>query len=124
MSYLDRLMQQTATHWELKNAADTPYNEYGDPSFKSAAPQLLTPDENNGVRWEEKTIQFINSQGLEDHSRAIVRSSTVEFQVGDYLYLGTSTSTNPETVTGADKVRKVEKCPDTRGQTMLYKALL
>ena len=122
MSYVARLMQQTATHWEL---ADTSvYDQYGDPSFKSVAPQLLSPEEGKGVRWEDRTEKFINQRGDEDHSKAIVWSAVTEFAVGDYLYRGTSTATNPETVSGADRIKRIERVWDLKGRISLYKAML
>lgn len=118
MSYLDRLLKQDATRWEL-----TGFSEYGDPTFNT--PQFLSPDDQQGVRWENKSELFIDTKtGDQSHSRAIVWSAVTEFAVGDYLYLGESSAANPESVSGADRVRYVEKVPDTKGRNFLYKAVL
>ena len=117
MSYLHRLMRQTGTHWVISSR-----DKFGDITFET--PQILEPSEGTGIRWENRTQKFTNKEGEEDHSRAIVYSAETAFAVGDYLYLGISTATNPQTVSGADQVRCVEKCPDTRAGKFLYKALL
>ena len=123
MSYTHRLLRQTATWWEIKDVADTPYDMYGDPAFKSISPQLLQMSDGTGVRWENRTEKFIKPDGDEDHGRSVVWLRSV-VAVGDYLYLGNSSSVNPETVNGADRVKYVEAVPDTKGRDILYKAIL
>jgi hypothetical protein len=117
MSYLTRMMRQTATWWDYSTI-----NEYGDPSF--ASPLLLTTASGNAVRWEHRSELFKMPNGDEYHSKAIVWSATQEFAVGDYLFLGSSVTTNPETVSGADRVRHAEKVPDIGNKKLLYKAVL
>lgn|SRR3990167_1855548 len=118
MSYLDRLMKQTATWWEFQS-----FSAYGDPSFD--APEILSPDDDQGVRWEDVSNLFIEGKtGDEQQSRSVVWSVSTAFAVGDYLYLGISTATNPESVSGADRVRGVEKVFDIKGRKYLYKAFL
>ena len=119
MSFIKRMLKQTATWWDLSS---TPYDQYGDPSF--SAPIILDPADGAGVRWEDKVQEFINKTGERDFGRAVVWSQTTAFAVGDYLYLGTSVATNPETVTGSDRVKYVEKIYDIKAQAFLYKALL
>jgi hypothetical protein len=116
MSFLTRVMKQTATYWALSS-----FDKYGDPSF--AAPVVLDPDDQTGVRWEDRTEQFIDDKGDIAHSRAWVWSETTEFTVGSYLYLGSSSTVNPETA-GGDQIRRVEKTPDVGNKRTLYKAIL
>ena len=119
MSFLRRLLTETATYWA---PASTPYNSYGDQSFAAAVD--LDPDTNTGVRWEDRTVLFIDPMtGDEAHSHAIIYGTTA-FVVGGFLYLGTSASSTPESVTGADRIRRVDKVPDMRGDETLYKAIL
>lgn len=110
-------MKHTATHWSASS-----YNEFGDPSFGS--PTLLISASGNAVRWENKVERFITKNGDEDQGRAIVYSAVTEFQVGDYLFLGNSTATNPETVTNADRVKYAEKISDVPNKRNLFKAIL
>ena len=115
-------MQQTATHWELSDSA--PADRFGNKAFKTAAPILLTPDNGNGVFWQDKVDKTINNKGDVIMYRGIVWSATTEFEVGDYLYRGRSSATNPQTVTGADQIRVVERITDVKSDTVLYKAFL
>ena len=121
MSYLDRLMRQTATHWAVGSGSVT-YDKYGDPAF--AAPVLLTPASGNAVRWETKATKYITKNGDEDHGHSTVYSATDEFSVGDYLFLGSSVATNPESVDGADRVKYAEKVTDVANRKTLYKCIL
>lgn len=113
------MLLQTATHWVRSSAQ---FNKYGDPNF--SAPVTLAPGTNTGVRWETLTEKFINAKGDQDQSRAVVYSGTTAFEVGSYLFLGTSTASDPETVSGADQIRHVEQIPDIANKTTLYKAVL
>lgn len=123
MSGIRRLMNQTATYWPLN--ATTPYDSYGDPAYTSTSPQLLTPGEDTGVRWEDKNEEFIDTKtGDQIQSRAVVWSASTAFVSGGYLFLGRSSSTTPESVTGADMIRNVSQVPDTKGKVILYKAFL
>ena len=108
---LGRSMKQTATYWA--NAAS--YDKYGDPTF--SVPVRIP------VRWESKTELFIDKNGEQSHSRAVVYSLTA-ITVDSYLFLGKSTTTNPESVSGSDKVRRVDAVPDLKNTTTLYKAFL
>ena len=109
---IGRTLKQTATYWA---PSSTPFNEYGDPNLATPLPIK--------VRWEDRAERFINMKGDEDHSRAIVWTLR-EVVVGSYLYLGDVTTANPETVVGADQVRRVEFTPDIKGRVFLYKLFL
>ena len=117
MSYLDRMCRQTATHWVLSS-----YDAYSDPTF--ATPVTLALASGTGVRWENRVEKYRTAAGDEDQGKAVVWSAVTEFAVGDYLYLGTSVTTNPESVTGADRIKAVEKIPDVRNRNVLWKAIL
>ena len=117
MSYLTRMMRQTATWWNFNNVTD----QFGDPSFDS--PVVLQHASGTGVRWEDKIVKFINKRGEEDQGRATVFSATTEFDVGDYLFLGSSTATNPESGSG-DMVRFAEKVVDIAAKKTLFKCIL
>ena len=110
MSYLTRLMKQNATYW-----AKSSFDPYGDTVFSS--PTAIT------CRWEDRTELFLSPKGDEQHSRAVVWS-TSSLAVDGYLYLGTSVSANPETVSGADRIRNVANVPSINARESLYKAFL
>ena len=103
-------------------SSSAPYNEYGDPLF--GTPTLLILASGNAVRWENRSEKYINKAGDEDHGRSVVWSATDEFAVGDYLFLGNSTTANPETVAGADRVKYAEKVTDVANKKTLFKAIL
>lgn len=111
--FLSRLMRQRATYWS-PDTTDR-FTAYGDPNFE-------TPDRID-VRWEDRQELFINSEGDQMHSKAIVWSLDA-IAVGGYLYRGESTTAAPESVTGADQIRRVEITWDTKGRTALYKSFL
>ncbi len=109
---ISRGFKQTITYWQ---PADTPYDQYGDQSFKT--PVGVT------ARYEQRTELFMLKTGDQSQSRAIVYASAA-FQVDGYILLGTNTAGNPQTVTGADKIRMVHGVPDGKAVTTLFKAYL
>lgn len=117
MSFIDRDCTQTVTWWARQSI-----DQFGDPSF--AAPIALAHASGNGVRWQSRSEKFINPNGDEEQSRAVVWSATHAFGVGDYLYLGSSVVVNPESVDDADQVRQAEEFPDIRNRKTLYKVFL
>jgi len=110
MSYITRQLRQTGTYWN-----PTTTDKWGDPSFDA-------PEEAD-VRYENTTEEFIMTGGETAESRAIVYS-LIQPVVGGYWYRGSSSATNPESVTGADKIRRVDACPDIKARTTLYKSYL
>lgn len=112
--FIRRLCKQTGTYWAL---GATPYDSYGDTSY--ATPVAVT------VRYEQRTESFIDTKtGDQTQSRAIVWSADTAFVAGGFLFLGTSVAANPEAVTGADQIRRVDSIPDLKGTVRLYKAYL
>ena len=113
-----RSMNQTATYW-----APSTTDQYGDTTF--ATPIELSPENGDGVRWEERSERIIdvNDRGDQDQGRAVVWTLRAVVK-GGYLYRGISTATSPETVTGADQIRRVEFVSDLKDSVKLYKAFL
>lgn len=117
MTWIDNTLRQTATLWTVSSV-----DAYNDPTW--ATPVSLAPtNSNKGVRWEHRSERFINAQGDEDHSRAVIYS-LYQAAVGDWLYLGASTEADPEDVTGADQIRHVSEVPDQRARWTLYRYML
>lgn len=110
MSVLRQLLKATATYW-----ANAGFDEHTDPTFSDPVTMR--------ARFEAKTELFIDRNGEQAHSRAIVYTDTA-VATGGYLYHGTSIETNPETVTGADQIRCVEEVPDIKHRVSLYKVYL
>lgn len=106
-------MRQTATYWDLESDG---YDEFGDPLVND--PVLLT------VRWENKTVLFIDTRtGDQAQSRAVVYSID-ELEAGGYLLYGESVVTDPTALSTTDQIRRVDRVPDLRNSQILYKAYL
>lgn len=103
MSWYTRLLTDTATHWAPSAAEDV----YGQPT--SWTRTLLKPGTTaGGVRWIEDRQRFIDRDGRDTVSSAIVFVST-DLHEGDYLYHGESTGADPTAVVGAYMIRKWER---------------
>ena len=103
-------LKQTATHW-VKSSIDG----YGKPSFAAPVSRYC--------RWEDKK-QILRAEGQEQitiSTRVFLAASPT---VGDYLYLGTSTASNPLSVSDAREIAAVQKWPSLSGTQTLYLALL
>jgi hypothetical protein len=91
----------TATYW----GSPTPDGSGGE---TYDAPAALS------VRWEERAEQEFDPQGETFTSMARVYTS-IDLDVGGYLYLGTSVVVDPGTVVGAFKIRQFRRIPSLRG---------
>lgn len=110
---IGRFMNQTITYWAPP--ADGNPDEFGDYTYQSAA--------SISGRWEIRDLLFINRVGTEEHSHAIVYTATA-VDVDGFLYLGTSTASDPTSVDGADRIRQVERIWGVKGIDSMYKVLL
>lgn len=107
-----RGLTQTATLWEVDGS-----DSAGDPAFSSGSPQAIT------VRWEDRTELFLGADGEERRAQAVIYLS-VDVDLGDYLFLGTSVAVDPRTVTDAFVVKNFRKTPDLRGKNFERRALV
>jgi len=82
MGMFDRARRQKATYWE----PDTT-NELGETTFKTSVTVR--------VRFEEKTEQFLDSEGAPQLASAIVYANRNDstLKIGGFLMLGTLTTT-------------------------------
>ncbi len=110
MSLLTRNLRQTATLWVF-NGVDNA----GDPSF--ATPVQVT------VRWEDRTIEFIDPRGEKTVSKSVVYLSQ-DVTSGDFMVLGTDSTSDPTGVVGAFEVRDFRKTPAIDGTNFERRALL
>ena len=100
MSYVTRNLKQNITYW----SPGVP-DGYGGKTWG-------TPTTIKG-RWEDRTEFIIDSQGRQIASLAVVfLVSDVELE--GYLYNGTSTESDPTTVSGAREIRSFSKIPTLR----------
>ena len=81
------------------------------------------------VRWENKVELFIDNQGKEQKSAAIVYPASV-VQIEGYLYLGTllalssAEENDPKSIATAKEIRGVSTSINVKGTQTLYKAWL
>jgi len=109
MSFVSQLLKQKATYW----APGTP-DGFGGISF--GAPTKVK------VHWEDRQDQYFDRGGDVRVSRAVV---TIDrpVAIGGYLYLGTTTATDPTSV-GAFEIQQITAKPDLRAVDYEYKAYL
>jgi hypothetical protein len=110
MSYLERNLKQDLVYW----APGTP-DGFGGKTF-------ITPVAILG-RWEDRTNLFIDSNGNESRSssRVYLKQDVV---LEGYLFLGTSTASDPLTVAGAKEIRDFRKIPDLAATSFERRVLL
>jgi len=105
-----RQLNQTATYW-------------GNPSSDGWGVDTFDSPVSVSVRWEDKQEMFIDENGQEKISKAVVFLSQ-DVDVGGWLYLGTSTTSNPKDVSGARKISAFAKIPSLSGANYMRKAWL
>ena len=107
---------QTAVYW-------TPSTLDGFGNVTFATPVEIA------VRWENKVELFIDNQGKEQKSAAVVYPVS-EVKLEGYLYLGTlddlspAEESNPKSVTTAKEIRGVSASINIKGTQTLYKTWL
>lgn len=102
MGLLERIRKGTAVYWQR-----TGFDSYGVPTF--AAPVSID------VRWEDKTTRFVDPQGAEKITSAVVYVG-VDIEPGSYLKNGTDPSPvlNPREDANAEEVKQFSKTPNLR----------
>lgn len=110
MSFITKHLRQAATFWSA-----TGINSSGDPSF--AAPKAVR------VRWEERQAVFTNAAGEEGSAAAVVFVRE-DMKASDFLFLGTSTATDPTKVTAAREIQGWSKLPQLIGSEFERRAFL
>jgi hypothetical protein len=111
MSIASRNSKQDATHWVVTGS-----NGYG--GFTFDTPVLVK------CRWEDRTERFLNPQGDEVVSAAIVYP-VEDVSVGDYMALGDLTATSdPITIAGTYPVRRFSKNTNLRNLEVIRKVYL
>jgi hypothetical protein len=100
--FLSKARKQTATLWR---AGDP--DQYG--WFAFSEPEEIL------VRWEERIVEFLDANGTNQFSNALVYTA-VDLEMGDYLFLGVSVEPDPKTVQDSYAVRKFDSIPSISGR--------
>lgn len=112
--FVDRNMNQTAVYWTLVSV-----DGFGKQTF--AAPVELS------VRWEQKQELFIDAEGNEKISQAVV-ATAVDVTLEGYLFLGElvdlDSSQDPLTQSGAYQIKGFSKIPSVKGTSFRRRAWL
>ena len=109
-------LNQTAVYW-----APAASDEYGNSTHETG--------EEITVRWEDRVDLFVNAQGEDEHSQAVVYGTDLVV-VDGYLYLGTLASLtaqqqlDPTIVRGAYRVRQSKLSPSVGATQSLRKTWL
>ena len=74
-------------------------------------------------RWEQKAIQFTDTTGETQVSRAVIYTQ-FEPDLGGYLYLGESVEENPEVLDSAYKIRQIMNIPNMRNSAREIRVFL
>lgn len=117
MTYLTKLHKQTIIYW-----ANPTTDGFG--GYTYTAPVDIIG------RWEEKQEMFLDKEGKETLSRAMVYLSQ-DVSLGGFLYLGALADlaspideTHPKNVSGTFEIRQITKIPDVKGVSFERKAIL
>ena len=116
MSWITTNLKQTACYWANPVSDGIGGYTYDDPV------ELL-------VRWQDSSKKFIDANGEEKVSQAIVFVGQ-DVDVGGYFYLGdlddlsSAEEADPETITGAYRIRALQKSPALKGTLVVRKVWL
>jgi len=105
-----KMLRQKATYW-----APATEDGFGGTSF--AAKTTIK------CRWEDKAVLFPDDSGVEIKSNAVVYVDRTLLKEG-YLFLGTTSSTDPLTLVNAYEIRKSEEYPTVDGRRFERKVIL
>lgn len=115
MGLIDKLTDTSAFGIEITYWAPTGKRHDGSLSF--GAPMTI------GGWWKEVNEKFVDQNGRELISNATVFTS-IDVEVGGWLFKGVTATTEPGNVTASFEIRKFEKLPDKKQAKFLRKAYL
>ena len=101
---LENQLNQTAVYW-------------GNPSSDGYGGRTFDVPAEISVRWQDRQELFVDAQGREQTSRAVVYVAT-DLVIGGYLYLGeladlsSAEEGDPLSVSTAYEIRAISKTPD------------
>lgn len=94
MSFTTRNLNDTCTFWGV--TAD------GYDGFTFSAPTIIK------CRWEERGELFMNTQGEQEVSNAVVHLAS-DVSLGGYLYHGESVALDPTSLSGTFRIKRFNK---------------
>ena len=121
MSIISRMRKQTAVYWapESEESAGDDFDDFGLPQ--------VTIGVEISVRWEDRTEEFIDAEGMRQLSNAIVYVDQ-DVIIGGILMLGELTditdAVNIKENDGAWEIRRFDKLPIIRATEFLRTAYL
>lgn len=110
LRWYDRALKQTVTVWEPGSK-----DEWGKVTWST--PVTIS------ARWEERREEFLNDRGQIEVSQAVVNTNT-SVSTGAWVFLGTSTASDPTTVSGAFPVKRSQKIPSLNAKDFVYRLFL
>lgn len=110
IGFIRSMLNQTATYW-----APGGYSVEGAITFSSP---VSIP-----CRWESKREIFIDNLGKEKRSQALVFVDR-ELQETGYLYLGSSTATDPLSLSGTYEIKATKAVPSISAAETEYSVFL
>lgn len=110
MTWITDLYTQTITYWGNPVSG-------GSGGYTFDSPITFTG------RWEEKQKIFVSPDGKEQVSAAIVYTLD-DLDIGGYVYLGESTATDPQAVSGAHVIKGFNKVPSVGGEVFARKVFI
>jgi hypothetical protein len=110
MTWYSRNLNQTVTYWgsPVKDA-------WGDQTYPS--PATLR------AHWKEEANVVAGLTGALFTSHAIIHVES-DIQADGFIYLGTTSATNPRLVRGAERIQRAEKFPTVRQDLTVYVAFV
>jgi len=109
-------LRQTTVYW-------------GNPQNDGAGGRTFDEPVELSVRWEQRQELFVDANGQESTSKAVVYVDR-DVDIGGYLYLGdlddlsSTEEGDPLTVDGAYEIRSFKKLPDIKADRFLRKVWL
>ena len=110
MTWTTENLRESVTYWEV-----TGVDNSGDPIF--ATPIAVK------AKWEDRTELFIDGEGREQRSKSVVYVDT-DLIVGGYLFRGSSSVSDPLSVSGAFMIKDFRKISDFEVETHERRAML
>ena len=109
MSFTTRNLNETCTFW---GATADGYEGY-----------VFTAPVHMLCRWEERGELFMNTQGEQEVSNAVVHLAA-DVSLGGYLYRGESDALDPTSVSGAFRIKRFNKITALRAMAVSRVAYL
>lgn len=110
MSFLNRFLKQTCTYWSPGTVGADGRPAFGTPTTMSC-------------RWEDRPELVVDKEGREVKAQTRIYLEE-DVELGGYLFLGTSTASDPKEVEGASEIMAFSKLPSIKGDEFERKAWL